>query len=82
MQENGWHENAETIVIKPEFEVWGWVDSPHFYNQIGWDKNYDKLKHFLTENHFQFNENGKPHRPKEAIEFILEKKNIPRSSSL
>ena len=81
LQENGWSNNIETIIINPEFEVWGWIDSPHFYTNIGWTESYQDLEHFLITNNFQFNNRGKPIRPKEAVEFIMENNNWPRSSS-
>lgn len=78
---NGWQDNAEVIVFDPELEIWAWTDSPHTANAAGWE-DYSTLRAHLIEKKFWQQDYQKPERPKEALEFALKEKRIPRSSSI
>lgn len=78
---SGWNQ-AQCIIISPELDKWIFANSNHLPGILGMDgKTYSELITFLVANSFTF-QNGKPTRPKEALELILKEQRIPRSSSL
>lgn len=79
----GWSvENCCTIVIDPELENWIWQNNNHVCQALGSTESYDILKANLVAQGFWLNQQSKPHQPKEAVEYILRKNKIPRSSAL
>jgi len=82
LRQVGWENRARTIVIHPELDIWIWADSPHVPETLGWNNDYQSLQQWLLERGYEFNHDKKPLRPKEAMEAILRKKRIPRSSAL
>ena len=70
---NGWSGRCAVIVLEPELEAWVWADSPHVAREIGIDPT-EWRDCVLTQ--------GKPDRPKAALERLLAKKMIQRSSVL
>lgn len=81
LEKNGWKNRCEVIVLNPEVEVWLWVDSHHFYSFFDFN-DYEELKEFLMKNGKWGRKQNKPDKPKEAFEYLLWIKRIPRSSSL
>lgn len=78
----GWGNQARTIVIHPELDIWVWADSPHIPELLGWRPDYQSLQQWLLSHGYEFNHDNKPLRPKEALEKVLREKRIPRSSAL
>lgn len=81
LERTGWQNRAAVIVFNPELEIWAWVNSPHFANQLGWE-SYSALKAFVKQEGFWQQGLTKPTRPKEAIEAALREKRIQRSSAI
>lgn len=77
----GWQGRIEVIVFDPELEIWAWVQSPILPHSLGWN-DLSVLRTFIEYNGFWRENLPKPDRPKEAIEFALREKRIPRSSSI
>ena len=79
---NSWtSENSDVIVLDPELEIWAWVESPHTAQAMG-EESYDKMKNILIAHQLWEPNNSKPNYPKEAMECILSRNHIPRSSSI
>jgi hypothetical protein len=81
MERNGWSDRVGVIVFEPELEIWAWINSPHLARALGWP-DYTTLKNTLVDNGLWDHYRPKPGRPKEAFEFALKTKRIPRSSSI
>lgn len=79
----GWaDDNGCAVVITPELENWVWQDSPHVCSALGFDPPFAALRTMLeTEGFWQPNE-GKPDRPKEAVEWALRRSRKGRSSAI
>jgi hypothetical protein len=75
----GWKDYSEVIVLDPELEVWVFSSSPHVIRMIAEDDR-DLYEQVLNA-HGMLN-TGKPARPREAMEEMLYRKGIPRSSGL
>jgi len=75
----GWNNRSAVIVLDPELEVWVFSQSPHVIQVIA-DGDMDLYQQVL--NAYGMSKTGKPERPKEAMEEILRRKRIPRSSGL
>jgi len=75
----GWKDYSAVIVLDPELEVWVFSSSPHVIRVIAEDDR-DLYQQVLNA-HGMLN-TGKPARPKEAMEEMLRRKRIPRSSGL
>lgn len=79
----GWENNhCEVIVIEPELDKWVWSNSPHVEQALRWQGRQPRLREWLIAQGYQFDEHGKPVRPKEALEAALRIARKPRSSSL
>ncbi len=72
LEQNGWKGRCEIVVIDPELEVWVWTRSRHVADVLRITP--EELDELLSE--------GKPVRPKETLEEILQRNRIPRSSDL
>ena len=81
LERNGWPERVAVIVFDPELEIWAWVDSAQMAQTLGWT-DYRQLKNCLIQRGFWQRNSPKPQRPKEAFEWALRSKGIPRSSSI
>ena len=75
----GWRGRSAVVVLDPELEAWVFSDSPHVIRVIA---GGDAALYHQVLNAQQRLDNGKPVRPKEAMEEILRRKRIPRSSGL
>lgn len=76
-----WNERAKTIVIDPELEKWIWSHSAHFSSSLRWKGELDVWT-WVEQNNFTLDGNGKPYRPKEALNAALLKARTPRSASI
>jgi hypothetical protein len=76
-----WHARAKAIVIAPELDIWMW-GSDNAIEPLSGKPDGKGIRLWLKDQKFQFNEDNKPLRPKEALESLLKKQRIPRSSSL
>ena len=76
-----WKEAAKSIVIEPELDVWVWGADNAVEVAIEWPAGKG-VRDWLRERGFAFEANGKPTRPKEALEAALRLPDLPRSSAL
>lgn len=76
-----WDARARAIVIVPELEKWIWSHSPHFATSLKWKVELDVWS-WIQQNSFTLDSNGKPERPKEALNAALQKAGTPRSVSI
>ncbi len=81
LEEQGWKDRCAVVVVAPELESWIWAASPHVSRALGWGDDYSAMVTTLESRGFVFHA-GKPERPKEAVEYCLRQKRIPRSSAL
>lgn len=65
----GWNQDdVACVVLIPEIESWVWTDTKHTADAMGWE-SLSRLKEWLaTKKNHQLASNGKPIRPKEALE--------------
>jgi hypothetical protein len=78
----GWGDNAATIVLVPELDIWVWSNSPNVETVLGWRGRTPGLREWLKTNSYLQEDNPKPARPKEAMEAALRVVRQPRSSSI
>jgi hypothetical protein len=77
---NGWSDRAAAIVIDPEIEIWVWSRVPEVDTALGWTGRIPSLWEWAAANGYLRAGEGKPHRPKEAMEAALSQVHKPRSS--
>lgn len=79
----GWPPHAGcAVVIHPELENWVWQDSPHVSSALGIEHAYPELRSLLEAQGFWASGAAKPHRPKEAVEWVLRHSKTSRSSAI
>lgn len=78
LDESGWIERNQVVVIDPELEIWVWADSPNVSKSLGLSDK--QLQEILAK--YERNENLKPKDPKAAMEDALKKSHLPRSSAI
>jgi hypothetical protein len=76
-----WGKNAKAIVISPELDVWMWGSDNMLSEILKWP-NAQPLRPWLSSKGFEFHADGKPLRPKEALEALLPICKRPRSAAL
>ena len=76
-----WQGAAKAIVIEPELDVWIWGADNAVEAAIEWPPGKG-MREWLRDRGFTFEANGKPTRPKEALEAALRLIGLPRSSAL
>lgn len=76
-----WGDCAKTIVIAPESDVWVWGSDNALRDAVGWHLT-ESPRNWLKAKGFGFDVEGKPERPKEALEAMLIVHRRPRSSAL
>lgn len=76
-----WNEDAKAIVIAPEVDVWLWGSDNALRDVFQWPLQ-DPVRDFLRAKGFEFLPDGKPLRPKEALEAMVPVHRQPRSSAL
>ncbi len=77
----GWDDRAAVVVIDPELENWVWSDSPEVDRVLGWAELLGPVRDWTRSRGFTWSQ-GKPLRPKEAMEAALRHVRKPRSSAL
>ncbi len=82
LAESGWGDRCGVVVMEPELERWVWTASERIPGILGHGCNYSELVQQLTEEGFIFDQVGKPTRPKEAVEMLLQKARKPRTSAI
>jgi len=76
-----WNDDGKTIVISPEVDVWLWGSDNALRDIFQWP--LQKIARcFLRATGFEFSSDGKPLRPKEALEAMVPVHRQPRSSAL
>lgn len=82
-QNSDWEaDHFQVLVLDPELEGVLWNQSPHFVRALGYGgTGYKQILRDLKREGFSFNSMEKPKSPKEAMEFLMRRKDIPRSSS-
>lgn len=78
----GWQDRAGCVVISPELEVWVWSDSPVVDQVCGWAGRAPGLRQWIAQNGYDIDSNGKPIRPKEALDDAIREAGVNRSSYL
>lgn len=78
----GWNDRARVVVLDPELETWVWSSSPHVEECLGWRNQSIPLRRWLLDRGYLCHANGKPVRPKEAMEEALYATRTPRSSAI
>lgn len=76
-----WGANAKSIVITPEVDVWLWGADNALKEVLRWPLE-GSIRSWLQQQGFAFHANGKPKRPKEALEAMVSVHRQPRSSAL
>ena len=76
-----WNGNGKTIVISPEVDVWLWGSDNALQEVFQWPLQ-ETVRDFLRARGFEFSSDGKPVRPKEALEAMVPVHRQPRSSAL
>jgi hypothetical protein len=79
--ERVWGNDAKAIVIEPEVDAWVWGADNAMRDVFGWPRS-EPIRQWLTDQGFAFASNGKPVRPKEALEALRRVHQLPRSSAL
>lgn len=77
---HAWGARAKAIVIQPEVDVWMWGAETHLRATMNWTFA-EGIRPWLESRSFMFEENGKPNRPKEALEAAFRRAAVPRSSA-
>jgi len=75
-----WGDRAKAIVIAPEVDIWMWGSDNKLAQILKWPRQ-ESIRDWLKNDGFEFAENGKPQRPKEALEAVFRICKRPRSSS-
>jgi hypothetical protein len=79
----GWSgDRGCAVVITPELENWVWQDSPHVCSALDFDGPFAALRSSLETNGFWQQNEVKPNRPKEAVEWVLRQSKKGRSSAI
>ncbi|MBW8067235.1 MAG: hypothetical protein GJU73_07290 [Ferrovum sp.] len=79
----GWtNDSGCGVVLDPELENWVWQDSPHVCSVLGYKGAFSELRTTLENQGFWQENETKPDRPKEAVEWVLRQSKIGRSSSI
>lgn len=78
---NTWGENAKAIVIAPELDAWIWGSDNKLAELLRWPHS-EPIREWLARQGFAFQPDGKPLRPKEALEAIFPICRLPRSSAI
>jgi len=70
------------VVIDPELEAWVFSDSPHVATTLAWPGSTDSMRRALRDAGLWDESRAKPEDPKRAMDWVLRRANLPRSSSL
>lgn len=75
-----WGDRAKAIVIDPELDVWAWGADNMLAEVLGWPRP-DGIRDWLEGKGFLISPEGKPQRPKEALEAVFAECRLPRSAA-
>lgn len=75
-----WSTNAKTIVVESEVDVWMWGAETYLKAVVRW-RFSDGIRDWLRSELFSFGPSGKPDRPKEAMDAVCRRAQVPRSSA-
>jgi len=75
-----WGDRGKAIVIEPELDIWMWGADSHLRAMLDWTFPED-VRAWLVSESFVFDADGKPERPKEALEAACKRAQTPRSSA-
>lgn len=78
LDQAGWNERNQVVVLDPELEIWVWADSPNVSRSLGLSER--QLREVLSK--YERDLNLKPKDPKAAMEDALRKSRLPRSSAI
>jgi len=76
-----WEDKGSALVIEPELDIWMWGAENTLKTTLNWHKE-NSPRDWLRNQGYEFNEQAKPNRPKEALEAVLRELRTPRSSAL
>lgn len=76
-----WKDSGKTIVIVPEVDVWVWGADNALREVFQWPLE-GSIRDWLRQRGFEISPEGKPSRPKEALEAMRTVHRKPRSSAL
>jgi len=77
-----WRDNGNAIVLEPEADIWTWGSDAKLQEILGWQETVGIREWLKSTHNLEFDEHDKPLRPKEAMELLVRKLRLPRSSSL
>lgn len=75
-----WADNAKTVIISPELDIWVWGNENALGQVLQWNKP-ERIHAWLKKRGFGFSQTAKPERPKEALDAIMRELHEPRSSA-
>lgn len=75
-----WGDNAKCIIIYPELDIWMWGSNNLLSEIFEWNESVS-IRDWLQEKDYRFDHQGKPERPKEALEELFPFCGKPRSSA-
>lgn len=78
----GWEDRAAVLVISPELEAWVWSASPEVERVFEWHEGRAAMSEFLSTAGVTADANGKFRPPKRAVELVLQRTGLKRSSAL
>ena len=76
-----WAKHGKAIVIEPEVDVWLWGSDNKLREILNWPLP-GSIRDWLRGQGFQFTNDGKPLRPKEALDAMRAVHKQPRSSAM
>ena len=76
-----WGPHAKAVVIAPELDIWLWGADNSLRDCLQWPLD-GTIRAWLQNKGFVFDAQGKPERPKEALEAMVRIHRQPRSSAL
>lgn len=82
MENAGWSNRTEVLVLQPELENWVWSDSPEVDRAIGWEGRNPSLRRWLMDRGGWPQGSAKPEKPKECLQAALREVQIKRSSAI
>lgn len=75
-----WGDRAKAIVIVPEADIWMWGGDQVLATLLRWRRE-ESIREWLSSKGFTFRSDGKPERPKEALQAVFAEARLPRSSA-
>jgi hypothetical protein len=82
LEQNGWKDRCEVVVIDPELESWVWSGSPCVEEILKWPGASPDLKSWLIDQGKWDVDSKKPQDPKAAMEAAMRQRKVKKSSSL